>query len=242
LTETTGGNAVAERTLPVLETVHLSRKVGEIYIVQDVNIKVFRNEVVAIVGQSGAGKTSLIRLLNRLDEPTDGTVLLDGVDYRTIEPKELRRRVGMIMQRAYLFPGTVSDNIRFGPRQRGEDLTPEEVEALLARVGLSGFGERDVSRLSGGEAQRVSLARALANDPEVLLLDEPTSSLDERTKGEVEDLLVEVIRGGHLTCVLVTHDLAQAGRLANRVMIMEKGRIVRTGMAEEVLNAYQVLP
>jgi putative ABC transport system ATP-binding protein len=235
-----GGN-VAEKPLPVLETVHLSRKAGDVYLVQDVNIAVFQSEVVAIVGQSGAGKTSLIRLLNRLDEPTEGTVLLDGVDYRTIPPRELRRRVGTIMQRAYLFPGTVGDNIRFGPRQRGEDLNPEEVESLLARAGLSGFGDREVSRLSGGEAQRVSLARALANKPEVLLLDEPTSSLDEKSKAEVEELLKDVISGGSLTCVLVTHDLAQAGRLATRVMIMEKGRIVRTGLTKEVLDAYQNL-
>jgi len=181
-------------------------------------------------------------MLNRLDEPTEGTVFLDGEDYRTIPPRELRRRVGMIMQQAYLFPGTVADNIRFGPLQRGEDLTADEIEALLRRVGLSDFGDRDISRLSGGEAQRVSLARALANRPEVLLLDEPTSSLDEESKRDVEELILEIMRGGDLTCVLVTHDLAQASRMASRVMIMEKGRIVRSGTVEEVLRAYQSVP
>ncbi len=223
-------------TVQILETRHLSREVGGVYLVEDVNMKVCQGEVLSIVGESGSGKTSLLRLLNRLDEPTEGTVFLDGEDYRTVPPRELRRRVGMIMQQAYLFPGTVSDNIRFGPRQRGEDLTPDEIERLLERVGLSGFGERDVSRLSGGEAQRVSLARALANRPEVLLLDEPTSSLDEKSKREVEELLLDIMRGGDLTCVLVTHDLAQAARMADRVMIMEKGRIVRTGTTEEVLH------
>ncbi len=225
--------------IPILETRHLSRQVGDIYLVRDVNMKVHRGEVVAVVGQSGAGKTTLLRMLNRLDEPTEGTVLLDGKDYRSIPPRELRRLVGMIMQQAYLFPGTVADNIRFGPLQRGEDLTHDEIEALLRRVGLSGFGDRDVSQLSGGEAQRVSLARALANRPEVLLLDEPTSSLDEESKRDVEDLILEIMRGGDLTCVLVTHDLAQAARMASRVMIMEKGQIVRSGTVEEVLRAYQ---
>jgi len=113
---------------------------------------------------------------------------------------------------------------------------------LLRRVGLSDFGDRDISRLSGGEAQRVSLARALANRPEVLLLDEPTSSLDEESKRDVEELILEIMRGGDLTCVLVTHDLAQASRMASRVMIMEKGRIVRSGTVEEVLRAYQSVP
>ncbi len=227
---------------PILETRLLSRQVGSVYLVRDVNMKVHRSEVVAVVGQSGAGKTTLPRMLNRLDEPTEGTVFLDGEDYRTIPPRELRRRVGMIMQQAYLFPGTVADNIRFGPLQRGEDLTADEIEALLRRVGLSDFGDRDISRLSGGEAQRVSLARALANRPEVLLLDEPTSSLDEESKRDVEELILEIMRGGDLTCVLVTHDLAQASRMASRVMIMEKGRIVRSGTVEEVLRAYQSVP
>ncbi len=228
--------------IPIIETRHLSRKVGEIYLVRDVSRRVFQGEIVAVVGQSGAGKSSLLRLLNRLDEPTEGTVLLDGVDYRTIPPRELRRRVGLIMQSAYLFPGTVGDNIRFGPRQRGEDLPRKDVEALLARVGLSDFSDRDVSELSGGEAQRVSLARALANRPEVLLLDEPTSSLDEGSKSDVEELLLEIIRGGGLTCILVTHDLVQAMRMASRVMLMEKGRIVQAGTVEEVLHADKIVP
>ncbi len=228
--------------IPIIETRHLSRKVEGTYLVRDVNRRVFQGETVAIVGQSGAGKSSLLRLLNRLDEPTEGTVLLDGVDYRAIPPRELRRRVGLIMQSAYLFPGTVGDNIQFGPRQRGENLPWEDIETLLARVGLSGFSDRNVSELSGGEAQRVSLARALANKPEVLLLDEPTSSLDEGSKSDVEELLLEIIRGGGLTCILVTHDLAQATRMASRVMLMEKGRIVQAGTVEEVLHADKIVP
>ena len=222
---------------PILQTVQLTRVVEGIPIVQDVNIAVEAGDVVAILGPSGSGKSSLLRLLNRLDEPTEGTVLLAGQDYREIPPRELRRRVGMLMQWPYLFPGTVADNIRFGPRQRGIELPHEVVDRLLEKVGLPGYGTRDVAQLSGGEAQRVSLARTLANDPEILLLDEPTSALDDETKGEVEHLIMSVIEEQGLTCLIVTHDLAQAARMARQGIVMEKGRVVRVGPIEEVLRA-----
>jgi putative ABC transport system ATP-binding protein len=220
-----------------LEARELTREVDGKIIVNRVSMKVFPAEVVAVVGPSGAGKSSLLRLFNRLDEPTAGGVHLDGQDYRDISPRELRRRMGMIMQMPYLFPGAVAGNIRFGPQQRGEDISDAEIERLLARVGLSGFGNRDVGRLSGGEAQRVAIARALANDPEVLLLDEPTSALDEDAKAVVEALLEEIIRSEGLTCVWVTHDRAQAARMGDRVAMMEAGRLLRIGSPEEVLNA-----
>jgi len=220
-----------------LEARELTREVDGKIIVNRVSMKVFPAEVVAVVGPSGAGKSSLLRLFNRLDEPTAGGVHLDGQDYRDISPRELRRRMGMIMQMPYLFPGAVAGNIRFGPQQRGEDISDAEIERLLARVGLSGFGNRDVGRLSGGEAQRVAIARALANNPEVLLLDEPTSALDEDAKAVVEALLEEIIRSEGLTCVWVTHDRAQAARMGDRVAMMEAGRLLRIGSPEEVLNA-----
>jgi putative ABC transport system ATP-binding protein len=206
-------------------------------LVDDVSLDVEAGSVVAIVGPSGAGKSSFLRLLNRLDEPTRGTVLLAGRDYRTIPPPELRRRVGMLMQAPLLFAGTVADNLHFGPRQRGETLSSDVVEDLLDEVGLAGFAQRAVDRLSGGEAQRVSLARTLANKPEVLLLDEPTSALDEGTERDVERLIARVIHREDLTCLLVTHDTAQAMRLADRVMVMEAGRRVALGPVEEVLDA-----
>jgi ABC-type sulfate/molybdate transport systems ATPase subunit len=141
------------------------------------------------------------------------------------------------MQRPYLFAGTVLDNLRFGPRQRAEDLSLMAVDELLAGVGLSGFSSRDVSNLSGGEAQRVSFARALANSPEVLLLDEPTSALDEDAKREVEAVIERIGHEQGVACVLVTHDAAQAARLAQRVLVLESGRVVRIGLAAEVLRA-----
>jgi putative ABC transport system ATP-binding protein len=210
-------------------------------LVNDVSVHVHQGEVLAIVGPNGAGKSSFLRLLNRLDEPTSGTVLLYGQDFREIAPRELRRRVGMVMQSAYLFPGTVAENLRFGPRQHGQDLTPSEIEALLEQVGLEGFATRGVLHLSGGEAQRVSLARTLANQPEVLLLDEPTSALDERAEREVEALLTRILSDQHLTALMITHDSAQAARIANRAILINAGRLICDGTVPEVLHAESTL-
>jgi putative ABC transport system ATP-binding protein len=205
--------------------------------VDDINLEVREGEVLAVVGPSGSGKSSFLRLLNRLDEPTSGTVFLNEVDYRQMPPRELRRTVGMVTQRAFLFPGTVYDNVSFGPQQRGEVLSNDKSDELLTRVGLTGYAKRDVANLSGGEAQRVSLARALANSPAVLLLDEPTSALDEAAKFGVESLIHDIINQNQLTCVIVTHDMAQAARIATRVMTLEQGRATRIGTVEEVLHA-----
>jgi putative ABC transport system ATP-binding protein len=179
-----------------LESTHLSRAVIGKVLTDDINVQVQIGEVVAVVGPSGSGKSSFLRLLNRLDEPTGGTVRLNGEDYRKLAPQELRRRVSMVMQTAYLFPGTVAANVAYGPRQRAQRLLAEQTDALLQRVGLSGYQERDASNLSGGEAQRVSIARTLANAPEILLLDEPTSALDEDSARGVEDLVLDIIVNG----------------------------------------------
>jgi len=224
-----------------LETRDLSRVVKGKPLVSNISIRVRQGEVLAIVGSSGAGKSSFLRLLNRLDEPTRGTVLLYGQDYRELAPRQLRRRVGMLMQAAYLFPGTVTDNLRFGSRQHGQDLTPSDIDALLEQVGLEGFASRDVLYLSGGEAQRVSLARTLANQPEVLLLDEPTSAVDERAEREIEDLLRLILADKHLTALIITHDCAQAARIANRAVLINGGRLICDGTVSEVLHAESTL-
>jgi putative ABC transport system ATP-binding protein len=221
---------------PALEVAHLSRTVVGKVITNNINVQVHVSEILAVVGPSGSGKSSFLRLLNRLDEPTDGVVRLNGQDYRELAPEELRRRVGMVMQFAYLFPGTVAENIKYGPSQRGANLPAEQIAALLQRVGLSGYQKRDVSNLSGGEAQRVSIARMLANAPEVLLLDEPTSALDEESAREVEDLVLDIIRERRMTCVIVTHNNGQARRLADRTMIIEDGKLVAVGPTSEVLK------
>jgi putative ABC transport system ATP-binding protein len=221
----------------LLRAERLCRCVSGKILVAGATFDVRGGETLAIVGPSGSGKTSLLRLLNRLDEPTSGTVFLNGADYRQLVPRDLRRRVGMVTQRPYLFPGTVAQNLRFGPRQRGEELPDDQVDELLSGVGLVGYAARNVANLSGGEAQRVSFARTLANAPEVLLLDEPTSALDDDAKAEVEGLMQQIVRERGLTCVLVTHDTAQAARLAKRALLLEAGRIVRDGPLEEVPGA-----
>lgn len=228
----TGGTAPV-----VLRTEHLGRRVGETWIVNDISLDVQHCELLGIVGASGSGKSSFLRLLNRLDEPTTGTVYLGDQDYRQIPPPTLRQRVGMVTQRPFLFPGDVASNLRFGPAQRGETLPEGEIASLLERVGLPGFAARNVANLSGGEQQRVSLARSLANRPEILLLDEPTSALDEQAKAGVEELIRKLVNENSLTFVLVSHDRDQARRLCHRVAFIESGRLVRIGTPEEVLLA-----
>ncbi len=223
--------------LPVLRTERLGRSIGQSLLVSDVTIEVPRGEVLAVVGPSGAGKSSFLRMLNRLDEPTSGSFSIEGRDYKEFLPRELRQSVGLVMQTPFLFPGTVETNLQFGPAQRGRALGPQEINSLLERVGLLGYERRDVTTLSGGEAQRVSVARALANDPVLLLLDEPTSALNEEAKMGVEQLLLEIVHASHLTCVVVTHDRAQAARMADRVMVMEAGRMRKIGTVAEVLGA-----
>jgi putative ABC transport system ATP-binding protein len=222
---------------PILKTERLSRVVDGKALVDDISVEVPWGDVLAVVGPSGSGKSSFLRLINRLDEPSAGTVYVDGTDYRRIPPRELRRRLGMLMQSPHLFPGTVADNIRFGPLQRNQLVSAEAIDQLLAEVGLAGYAHREVSRLSGGEAQRVSLARTLANAPQVLLLDEPTSALDEASRQEVEELICGIISRENLTCLIVTHDLAQAARMAKRAMVLKKGQLIKIGPVAEVIYA-----
>jgi putative ABC transport system ATP-binding protein len=221
----------------ILRAENLGRVANGKTLVEDATFEARTGEVLAIFGPSGAGKSSLLRLLNRLDEPTGGTVYLHETDYRTLAPRELRRKVGMVTQRPFLFPGSVADNLQFGPAQRGELLPESAVEDLLTRVGLEGYAGRNVANLSGGEMQRVSVARTLANAPLVLLLDEPTSALDDAAKREVESLVRAIVRDQGLGCVMVTHDMDQAARLADRALALADGRIVRAGSIDEVLHA-----
>jgi len=230
-------DAIRSPSAGVVRTEDLGRVVAGKTILNGISFEVQTGELLGIVGPSGSGKSSLLRLLNRLDEPSTGTVYLDGVDYRHLPPRELRRRTGMVMQRPFLFPGDVATNLRFGPAQRGEAMPEDEIASLLERVGLAGFAAQEVSVLSGGEQQRVSLARTLANRPEVLLLDEPTSALDEQSKLGIEELVGALVRDDGLTCVMVTHDRDQARRMCHRVIVVEAGRLVQVGLTMEVLGA-----
>jgi putative ABC transport system ATP-binding protein len=174
----------------------------------------------ALLGPSGSGKSTILRLLNRLADPDDGVVLMHGDDVRDEDVLELRRRAVLVPQLPAPLPGTVAENVRYGP-----SLLPRtvEVEPLLDRAGLdASYADRDASQLSVGEQQRVMLARALALDPEVLLLDEPTSALDEDARDEIERTLLELRE--RVSIVLVTHDGAQAQRLTTRTVRIRDGR------------------
>ena len=180
----------------------------------------------AVVGPSGAGKSTLLRLLDRLEEPTSGTVLFHGAPLPSYDVREVRRRVGLVQQAPVLLGATVLDDVR-----TGRAVDEREAASLLDRAGLPGLPlDRPTAGLSGGEAQRLCLARALAVQPEVLLLDEPTSALDSRAAGAVEAVVRALVRDG-LTAVLVTHDLAQAARLADDVLVLDGGRLVEAGPA-----------
>jgi putative ABC transport system ATP-binding protein len=166
----------------------------------------------AILGPSGCGKSTLLRLLNRLADPDTGTVRFQGEDVRELDPLELRRRAVLVPQLPAPLPGTVAENVGYGPALQGREVDPVPA---LEQAGLDrSYAERDAARLSVGEQQRVMLARGLALDPEVLLLDEPTAALDERAKEGVERTLA----GLPCSTVLVTHERGQAERLAGRVI------------------------
>lgn len=218
-----------------LETSTLTRGVDGETIVDSISLRVHESEVLAIVGPSGAGKTSFLRLLNRLDEPTQGTVYFEGTDYREFDPEELRRRIGFIRQEPALQPGTVRENVGISDWIRDDPIDEQRVATLLDRTDLPEDEERNVDDLSGGERQRVEIARTLYVNPEVLLLDEPTSHLDTETEAQIEELLDELIRTDDLTCILVTHDTAQAERLGDRIVEFENGRVVAEGAPDEVI-------
>lgn len=229
--------AVSSDSSPLLSAERLGRSVDGAVLLEDVSFEVHPEEVFVVFGPSGSGKSTLLRLLNRLDEPTSGTVYVEGTDYREIPPRELRRRLGLVPQQPGLKEGTVEENVAWGPILRGEDVDRAKLEKLLDRLGLAGFGEREVDRLSGGEAQRVAIARTLFNGPDVLLLDEPASSLDRAAADRVESLLRDVIAEFSVTAVLVTHDAERARRLGTRGLRLEEGRVVETGSLEAVVRA-----
>lgn len=175
----------------------------------------------AVAGPSGSGKSTLLRVLDRMVEPTSGTVLLEGRGLPSYDVLEVRRRVGLVQQAPVLLGATVLEDLRTGR----PDLGPDDAAALLARAGLDLALDRPTVGLSGGEAQRLCLARALAVGPQVLLLDEPTSALDAVSARAVERVVEGLVADG-LTVVLVSHDARQVARLASEVVALERGRVV----------------
>ncbi len=225
----------------------LRKSFGTLEVLKDIDLDLAPGEVLGVIGPSGSGKSTLIRCLNMLEVPTSGTMMFQG---RTVSPKfrgkppaigtgELRRKVGMIFQQFNLFPHlSVLGNITSGPlRVLGETKAEAEAHAmdLLAQVGLTDKRDAYPAHLSGGQKQRVAIARALAMRPEVLLLDEVTSSLDPELVGEVLEVIRRLVTGG-MTMVLVTHEMGFAADVASRVIFMEQGRIAQEGTADQILR------
>lgn len=207
-------------TVPLFELDGVGLDVGGRRILHDVSLTVPDRGITVLLGPSGAGKTSILRLLNRLDVPTAGEVRLRGEPIDALDPLRLRRRVGMVFQRPVVFPGTARDNLlTAAPGATDDDLLPRLDAAGLPAALL----DQVADDLSGGEAQRLCLARTLATDPEVLLMDEPTSSLDPDARRRLEAAARRLADGG-LRMVWVTHDLAQADRLADHRVVIVDGR------------------
>ena len=190
--------------------------------------------ITTIMGPSGSGKTSLLRLLNRLEDPVAGRVSYKGEDITQWDIRTLRHEVGMVFQRPELFDGTIEDNLLFGPAMYGTHI---DVDEILELVGLPpSISTQDVKTLSAGEAQKVSIGRALAVGPRTLLLDEPTSGLDPTATLQIEALTKRLVESPGLTCVFVTHDIEQARRIGDSAVLLIDGRKVEDGSIADVLT------
>ena len=208
---------------------------------QDINLDIYPGERVLIAGPSGSGKSTFLRCLNRLEEITGGTVIVDGHDLtdKKTDLNKVRENVGMVFQHFNLFNNlNVMGNMTLGPGELKKATRPEAKEKalqLLDRVGLSDKADAYPAQLSGGQKQRIAIARALAMDPDVILFDEPTSALDPEMVGEVLELMKELAHTG-ITMLVVTHEMGFAREVASRVIFMEGGYIVEEGTPDEVIN------
>ena len=203
--------------------------------VSHVSIDIAQGEIFALLGSSGCGKTTLLRILAGFETPTSGRVLLEGRDIGALAPYE--RPFNMMFQSYALFPHlTVWDNIAFGLKRDGmpKGEIGERVGAMLRLVQLDRYAKRKPHQLSGGQQQRVALARSLAKRPKMLLLDEPLGALDKKLREQTQFELVNIIESVGVTCVMVTHDQEEAMTMANRIAIMSKGRVLQVGSPKEV--------
>ncbi|MEK4306835.1 MULTISPECIES: quaternary amine ABC transporter ATP-binding protein [Oceanobacillus] len=218
------------------------KKTGNTVGVNRASFSVEEGEIFVIMGLSGSGKSTLVRLINRLIEPSEGSILIDGKELATLDKKALRQvrreKLGMVFQQFALFPHrTILQNAAFGLEVQGVDKSERDkkAEESLKLVGLGDYMHQKPGQLSGGMQQRVGLARALANDPKVLLMDEAFSALDPLIRKEMQDELIDLQSSMKKTIVFITHDLDEALRLGDRIALMKDGAIVQIGTPEEIL-------
>jgi osmoprotectant transport system ATP-binding protein len=226
---------------PILEAVDVAKTYGDgTHALAGVTLAVHPGETVALVGESGSGKTTLLRTFNRMVEPSAGTVRVEGRPVSEADPITLRRRIGYVPQDGGLIPHwSVEKNVELVPRLLGWDRGRRQARTreMLEIVGLSDVqARRHPSELSGGQRQRIAFARALAADPPVILLDEPFGALDALTRLELHRQFLEIKKTLGKTTVLVTHDLAEAFRLADRIGVMRSGRLLQLGPPDELAN------
>ena len=221
----------------------LFRRTGCVIGVADVSFQVGRGEIFCVMGLSGSGKSTMVRHINRLIEPTAGSITIGGQDINALNKADLRRmraeKIGMVFQHMALLPHrTVWDNVSMGLELRGVDPVKRRQVAAekLTLVGLDSWGDRYPDELSGGMKQRVGLARAMAADPEILLMDEPFSALDPLIRRQLQTQFIELSKIFHKTTIFITHDLDEAIRLGDRIAIMKNGRIVQVGTPEDIVT------
>jgi ABC-type polar amino acid transport system ATPase subunit len=227
---------------PVIEARALRKSFGKLDVLRGISLAVAPSEVVALIGPSGCGKSTLLRCLNRLEEPTGGTVYFRGapIGGSGADPNALRRQIGMVFQRFNLFPHlTALENIALAPRKvlgLSSEAAETRARELLDRVFLAAKAHAYPAELSGGQQQRVAIARALAMQPAVMLFDEPTSALDPELVGEVLAVIGGLARDGMTMCV-ATHEMAFAEEVAHRVLFLDDGRIAEEGPPHEIFRA-----
>ncbi|WP_308446401.1 polyamine ABC transporter ATP-binding protein [Chitinimonas sp. BJYL2] len=213
----------------------ITKKFGDVYAVDDVNLVIPRNEIFALLGSSGSGKSTLLRMLAGMETPTEGRIILDGEDVTDLAPYQ--RPTNMMFQSYALFPHmTVEQNIAFGLKQDKlpKDEIAERVSKMLDLVQMKKYAKRKPHQLSGGQQQRVALARSLAKRPKLLLLDEPLGALDKKLRVQTQFELVNVIEAVGVTCIMVTHDQEEAMTMASRIAIMSEGKLVQVGGPREI--------
>jgi polar amino acid transport system ATP-binding protein len=229
-------------TTPVLEVQGVHKHFGETPVLNGIDLEVLDGQAVALIGGSGSGKSTLLRCINLLEVVTDGVIMLDGEDITDPRVKHdaVRRRIGVVFQSYNLFPHmTALDNVSLAPRvvgKRAKREAEDRARELLTRVGLADKADDYPDRLSGGQQQRTAIARALANEPRLLLLDEVTSALDPELVGEVLDLIGELKEQG-MTILMATHEMGFAHRVADQVCFLDRGVVAESGTPERVLDS-----